>query len=158
MFGGRFFTSIMPPPKRWGGKLQFSGKIGANFEKTSFSGKNTSFSKFAPILPIFGPNFGISRPIMGGASEIFTNFPHPRWGGALSKKKFAPHLGGGIAKNWSKFFECHQNATNLGGNFCLLTQLHFGGGKVISVPPPIFGGGNHTYGGLLGILARVRAP
>ena len=128
-FGGRFFTSIMPPPpKRWGGKLQFSGKIGANFEKTSFSGKNTSFSKFAPILPIFGPNFGISRPIMGGASEIFTNFPHPRWGGIVKKNISPPILGGGASRKiganflsatkmrptWGEIFVCSPNYISVG--------------------------------------------
>ena len=127
VFGGRFFTSIMPPPKRWGGKLQFSGKIGANFEKTSFSGKNTSFSKFAPILPIFGPNFGISRPIMGGHRKFSLIF-RTQDGGALSKNIFRPPSWGGIAKNWSKFFECHQNATNLGGFFfCSPNYISVGG-------------------------------
>ena len=145
VFGGRFFTSIMPPPKDGAGNSNFRAKLAQISKKRHFRAKIRHFRNLRRFCPFLDPILGFPAPSWGGHRKFSLIFRTQDGGGIVKKNISPPILGGGIAKNWSKFFECHQNATNLGGNFCLLTQLHFGGGKVISVPPPIFGGESHLW-------------
>ena len=128
VFGGRFFTSIMPPPKDGAGNSNFRAKLAQILKKRHFRAKIRHFRnlrRFCPFLaPILGfpaPSWGghrkfslIFRTQDGGGIVIFFRCPPPSWGGASEKIGANFLVSPRMQSVWGEIFVCSPNYISVG--------------------------------------------